>query len=315
MKSLYIIIAVCYTASLFTSCKDQTKKTSTNESIAKTETESDYQLSLAQWSFHKALQSGEMTHLEFIKKAAALEFTGVEYVCGFFKDKATDIQFLDSMNLIAEENNIQQLLIMVDEEGDLASPKLSERIKAIDKHKKWIDAAKYLGCHSIRVNLFGEMYDLEKWKTYGTHGLKGLAEYAQSKDINVIVENHGWLSSNAEALMQVITKVNLPNCGTLPDFGNFCLERSEGKLWGGECLKSYDKYQGVDEMMPFAKAVSAKSYHFDPIGYETTIDFKKMMDIVKKHKYQGFIGVEYEGNELTEKDGIIATRDLLKRYF
>ena len=291
------------------SCKQDKNKSNMIEESDKNR----FKLSLAQWSFHKALQNEELDNLEFARLAADLGFEGVEYVNSFFKDKADDIQYLNEMGVKSQQAGIENVLIMVDGEGDLADPDSLIRAQAVNNHYKWVDAAKYLGCHSIRVNLFGEMYDKEAWIDYATDGLKQLADYGKREEINIIVENHGWLSSDAAALVEVINNVDNAFCGTLPDFGNFCLERKDGELWGSDnCIKEYDKYKGVEELLPFAKAVSAKSYHFDSLGYETTINYKQMIDLVKSSTYRGFIGVEYEGEVMPEKEGVLATKSLLE---
>jgi sugar phosphate isomerase/epimerase len=199
---------------------------------------------------------------------------------------------------------------MVDGEGDLAVPNEEERNQAVENHKKWVDAAEFLGADAIRVNLFGSD-EPEEWKAASIDGLTKLSEYAAGKNINVLVENHGYLSSNAALLVEVMEGVNMENCGTLPDFGNFCLKREGGERWQAACIDEYPKYQGVEEMMPHAKAVSAKSYEFDENGQETTIDYGRMLQIVKDAGYTGFIGVEFEGQELTAEEGILATKDLL----
>jgi len=119
----------------------------------------------------------------------------------------------------------------------------------------------------------------------------------------VIVENHGGLSSNGAWLASVIRAVDHPRCGTLPDFGNFRVSADE---W-------YDRYQGVAELMPFAKAVSAKSYDFDERGEETTIDYRRMLGIVTGAGFNSWIGIEYEGNRLPEREGIARTKALLEK--
>ncbi len=277
-----------------------------------------FELSLAQWSLHREIQSGKLDPIDFAQKAKELGFTGIEYVShlytSLYKDakdpKVALQQLLENLKSKSEEHNVQNLLIMVDGEGDLAVLDEKERNQTVENHKKWVDAAQFLGCHSIRVNLFGTN-NPEEWVKVATDGLTKLSEYAATKSINVIVENHGYLSSDAALLAQVMKNVNKPNCGTLPDFGNFCLEREGGERWGAKCVKEYPKYKGIEEMMPYAKGVSAKSYDFDAEGNETTIDYKKMLEIVKASGYQGYIGVEYEGERLGEIEGIIATRDLL----
>ncbi len=306
------------------SCKkntSQNSETQKEESTVETpqkEATPFFKLSLAQWSLHRMINSGEINPMDFAQKAKELGFEGVEYVNQLYKkelEKDPDPKkamkmLLESLKAKSEKHNIQNLIIMVDGEGDLAVTDEKERNEAVEKHTKWVDAAQFLGCHSIRVNLFGTN-DPKQWVEASADGLSKLAEYGASKNVNIIVENHGYLSSNASLLIEVMQKVNKPNCGTLPDFGNFCLKREGGARWQAKCIKEYPKYQGVEEMMPYAKAVSAKSYDFDTQGNETTIDYKKMLEIVKKSGYTGFIGVEYEGERLNEIEGIVATRDLL----
>jgi len=315
---LFSLLVISY------SCKEKTNdKVATQEEKEpvvemKEEQKPFFKLSLAQWSLHKAIKSGELSPMDFAEKAKNLGFEGLEYVSQLYTEelkkdpepeKALQ-NLIEALKAKSDEHGMQNLMIMVDHEGDLAVVSEADRDKAIENHKKWVDAAQFLGCHSIRVNLFGTN-DTEKWLVAAVDGLTKLSEYASTKNVNVIVENHGYLSSNAELLVQVMKKVNMPNCGTLPDFGNFCLEREGGERWGTKCVKEYPKYQGVEEMMPFAKAVSAKSYDFDDNGAETTIDYKQMLQIIKKSGYNGYIGVEYEGDRLSEEKGIIATRDLL----
>ena len=208
------------------------------------------------------------------------------------------------------DNNVNNVLIMVDEEGYLSSSDKNLRVKAVNNHKKWVEMAHELGCHSIRVNLYGES-ELNKWKDNSSEALTQLSQFASDSKINIIVENHGGLSSNAKELVEIIKNVNLNNCGTLPDFGNFCITRENLSLYDGPCALEYDKYKGVRELMPYAKAVSAKSYNFDSLGNETTIDYKKMLEIVWEFGYNGYLGIEYEGEILTEIEGIKATNNLI----
>ena len=269
-----------------------------------------FKLSLAQWSLHRALMADEMDNLEFPAKAREMGFDGVEWVAHFFKDSVQNEAYLQKMVDASKAANVENLLIMVDGFGDLAANDKAVRDKAVEDHKQWVDAAKYIGAHSIRVNLFGKGTP-EEWHAAAVDGLRRVGEYGQSQGIDVLVENHGGLSSDSEKLVAVIKEVGMSNVGTLPDFGNFCVARKGGDNWKGECINEYDRYQGTAEMMPYAKAVSAKSYNFDENGRETKIDFAKMLGIVKEHGYSGYIGVEYEGEETGEIEGIKATRDLL----
>ena len=304
---LALLVLVC-------SC-DQKQKEKDDTSIEEVvEKPPFFKFSLAQWSLHKSMRDDHtIDPIDFAKKASEMGFEGLEYVSQLYNKKLETLgmdALLDSLKAQSNHYGMKNLLIMVDGEGALASPDESERNEAVENHKKWVDAAVFLGCHSIRVNLFGST-DAAVWKIAAHDGLSKLATYAKEKNINVIVENHGYLSSNAALLVEVIEAVNATNCGTLPDFGNFCLKREGGERWNTPCIEEYDRYVGVKEMMPFAKAVSAKSHDFDKNGNETAIDYVKMLQIVKDAGYTGYIGVEYEGSILNEPDGIEATKNLL----
>ncbi|MGY5849755.1 sugar phosphate isomerase/epimerase family protein [Salegentibacter sp. F14] len=317
----YFIVAIFLMAGII-SCKDNQKNTEQEVSEPAPEENNDpfFKLSLAQWSLNKEIFAGDLDPMEFARVASEMEFEGIEYVSGFYGEgikKADDPEkamqeVLDTLKAKAEKYNVENVLIMVDGEGELASPDKATRDAAVDNHKKWVDAAEFLGCHSIRVNLFGTN-DREQWKSAAVDGLTKLSEYAADKNVNILVENHGYLSSDAALLAQVMEEVNLENCGTLPDFGNFCLKRKDGEQWEAECVEEYPIYKGIEQMMPYAKAVSAKSYDFDEQGNETKLDYSRILKIVKDAGYTGFIGVEYEGERLSEREGIIATRDLLIR--
>ncbi len=311
IKSIFFLLVF----SLFIiSCKKQEKKDETVIADTTEEKTPFFKLSLAQWSLHKAIiDEKTLDPIDFAQKANEMGFEGLEYVSQLYNQKLETIGMdvlLDSLKLKSDQYGVKNLLIMVDREGDLASPEEAKRNEAVEKHKKWVDAAAFLGCHSIRVNLFGTD-DPEVWKVTAAAGLSKLATYANTKNINVIVENHGYLSSNAALLVEVIKSVNASNCGVLPDFGNFCLKREKGERWDTNCIEEYDRYKGVTEMMPYAKAVSAKSNDFDKDGNETKTDYIKMLQIVKDAGYTGYIGVEYEGSILSEEDGIEATKNLL----
>lgn len=270
-----------------------------------------FSLSLAQWSLHRALSGGKLDHLEF-PATAKKEFgiTAVEYVNQFFSDKAKDKDYLDEMNSRCTDLGVKQLLIMIDGEGDLAVTDEKKRLEAVENHYKWVEAAEYLGCHSIRVNVFGDG-DPEEQKMAAVYSLGRLAEFARDYDVNIIVENHGGYSSDGQWLTEVMEQVDMDNCGTLPDFGNFCIKREDGVRWDGDCVEEYDRYRGVKEMMPYAKGVSAKSYAFNDRGVETTINYRKMLQVINDAGYKGYIGIEYEGDELNEYEGIRATKRLL----
>lgn len=296
----------------FVSCKNENKQTVTNK-------DSFFKTSLAQWSIHNSIREDGLSPYEFAKIAHELGFEGLEYVNDLYsdvtnsEDKASAMEeFITRNNDLAAKYNLKNVLIMIDGEGDLASSNPEERMIAVENHKLWIDAASKMNCSAIRINLKGEK-EIENWIKYSVESFGALGEYAKPLNINVIVENHGGLSSNASLLMKVINQVNLENCGTLPDFGNFCMSEGYGSLKENNCKDLYDPYLGVSEMLPKAFGLSAKSYAFDSNGNETSLDYYRLLSIAKDAGYNGFIGVEYEGNILSEKDGIIATKKLLEK--
>ena len=277
----------------------------------------DFEISLAQWSLHRSLYSGKLNHLDFAKISKEnFGIDAIEYVNSFFFEKAEDKSYLREMKNRADDYGVKSLLIMCDNEGSLGDPNNQKRQKAVENHYKWHEAAKYLGCHSIRVNayltesLHGlEVGDYTKTGSYDNQvslaadGLRKLTEFGASLGINTIVENHGGLSSNGKWLSELMKKVAHPNLGTLPDFGNFLIENDN---W-------YDRYLGVEELMPYAKAVSAKSHEFNSNGDEIRTDYKRMMQIVLKSGYSGYVGIEYEGDKHSEYEGIQLTKDLLNK--
>ncbi|MEM6342297.1 MAG: sugar phosphate isomerase/epimerase family protein [Bacteroidota bacterium] len=264
-----------------------------------------FSISLAEWSLHKALFEGKITNLDFpaiTKNEFGID--AVEYVNQFFKDKAEDKVYLQDLKTRADDNGVKSLLIMIDGEGGLGAIDDAERAKAVENHYKWVEAAQYLGCHSIRVNAYGQA-TADEVSAAAVDALGSLATFAQDYNINIIVENHGGYSSNGDWMSNVIQSVNMPNCGMLPDFGNFIINRDTGE--------SYDRYRGVEQFMPYAKGVSAKSHNFDENGDETATDYRKMLQIVKNAGYTGYIGIEYEGSEMDEYAGVHATKDLLMK--
>lgn len=257
-----------------------------------------FRISLAEWSLHRTIRSGKMTNLDF-PRIARDEFGigAIEYVNSFFKDKARDAKYLADLNNRCKSHGVTSLLIMCDGEGALGDPDDGQRTKAVENHHKWADAAKALGCHSIRVNAESKG-DRDEQERLAADGLRRLTEYCATLNLNCIVENHGGLSSHGDWLAAVMRRVNHPRVGTLPDFGNFY---------------EYSRYDGVRDMMPFAKGVSAKSHDFDAAGNETHTDYERMLRIVSEAGYRGHIGIEYEGESLSEADGIRATKRLLER--
>ncbi len=282
--------------------EDTNSTSSTQESDIQTV---ELKISLAQWSLHKQIFDEGMDNLDFPKVAKEqFGIEAVEFVNQFFADKAEDAAYLSDLKTRCDDHGVKPLLIMIDNEGHMGALDDTLRAEAVTNHFKWVEAAKTLGCHSIRVNAGGEG-SREDVSTAAIDALGKLSEFAQKAGINILVENHGGYSSDGQWLSNIITQVGMDNCGTLPDFGNFTIDKEKNEV--------YDRYQGMQELLPFAKGVSAKSYDFDENGNETTIDFTRMLDLVRKSGFSGYVGVEYEGENLPEAEGIQKTKALLEK--
>ncbi|WP_276479520.1 sugar phosphate isomerase/epimerase family protein [Paraflavitalea pollutisoli] len=300
-------------------CNDgsEPSKTATQDSVSGTSTASAqklfFEISLAQWSLHKSFFDKKLDNLDFpivAKRDYGIRI--VEYVNQFFKDKAKDEKYLAELLKRCNDNGIKNHLIMCDGEGSLGSTNDKERITAVENHYKWVDAAKFLGCATIRVNAHGEgsREDVQK---AAIDGLGRLGEYGAKAGINIIVENHGGYTSDGSWLAAVMRGVNKPNIGTLPDFGNFCVKRDGKDMYAGNCVEEYDRYKGTQELMPFAKGVSAKTFDFDAAGNCIETDYYKMFKIVKDAGFTGYVGIEFEGDKLSPEEGIKKTKALLEK--
>ncbi|TWT95180.1 Xylose isomerase-like TIM barrel [Botrimarina colliarenosi] len=267
-----------------------------------------FRISLAEWSLHKAIRGGDLTDLDF-PRVTKEEFgiDAVEYVSQLWGDKQAGSEYVAKVKQQCDDHGVRSVLIMVDAEGALGDADGAKRSQAIDNHKKWLEAARELGCHAIRVNAQSSGSYAEQL-ALAADGLGRLGEIADQYGLNVLVENHGGLSSNGEWLAGVMRRVGRPNVGTLPDFGNFCISGrgTPDAVW-------YDRYQGMEDLMPFAKAVSAKSYEFNDAGEEVQTDFPRVMKTVLNHGYSGYVGIEWEGGNPCEYEGIKLTKALLER--
>jgi L-ribulose-5-phosphate 3-epimerase len=264
-----------------------------------------FTISLAQWSLNRAFFGKQRDAMDFARIAKKdFGIDAIEYVNGFYFDTLPDA-VVKELKRRADGEGVRNLLIMCDREGMIGAPAEADRAKTVANHHRWANAAKALGCHSIRVNA-GSQGTYEEQQKLAADGLRRLAEYCAPLGLNVLVENHGGLSSNGAWLAGVMKLANHPRVGTLPDFGNFTVDRAKNEV--------YDRYKGVEELMPFAKAVSAKSHDFDDAtGDETGMDYARLMRIVLKAGYRGYVGIEYEGKRLSEDAGILATKRLLER--
>ncbi len=330
-KTIMMVLAIV----LFISCNKGPKSSEQDQakdnSVMSTEKEADFKISLAQWSLHNSyfgepitdwgefarmikespdsILKGDIDPMNFPELAASYDIYSIELVNTFYFSKVDDMEYWTAFKKKCDDAGVSVGLIMCDLVGNLGDSDPDERMKAVEGHYKWVDIASFLGARSIRVNAGGQG-TAEELAENAVDGLSKLGAYGASKGVNIIVENHGGYSSDGAWLSGVMKKVNMENVGTLPDFGNFCM-----KYGADGCEEEYDKYKGIAELMPYAKGVSAKSHQFDENGNETKSDYLKIMKIVKDSGFRGYVGIEFEGGELSEDEGIKATKALLERVF
>jgi len=289
--------------------------TSLNKNSMKEKMPVQPRISLAQWSLNRAFFGGQLAVNDFAAIAKdTFGFEAVEYVNGFYKDQGEKETFWQEMQSRSRNAGVKNLLIMVDDEGNLGNTNDADRKKAVENHYKWVHAAKIMGCHSIRVNAFGEGTK-SMVRSALIDGLGQLSNYAAREDINILIENHGLYSSDGKWIVGIIEAAGQTNLGTLPDFGNWCLNTQWGSTQYDKCTEVYDRYQGVLDFLPYAHGVSAKSYNFDDSGSDRVIDYSRMLKIVYDFGYTGYIGIEYEGEELPEPEGIRMTKTLIERVW
>ncbi len=329
-KAIIMVIGIFFLISCNNKSKTSEKDALEKETVSEAISMPDFQISLAQWSLHKSyfgeikswewfgemlknspdsLLQGELDPMDFPNVAAGYGINTIELVNTFYYSKVEDMEYWNTFKKKCEEAGVSVGLIMCDGVGNLADADDEARKQAVEGHHKWVDVAKFLGAQSIRVNAAGDG-TAEEVAANAVLGLSKLGEYGASQGINILVENHGGYSSDGKWLSGVMKEVAMDNVGTLPDFGNFCIESGPDG-----CTNEYDRYLGMTEIVPFAKGVSAKSNQFDENGNEVNTDFLKIMKIVKESGFKGYVGIEYEGSELSEDEGIKATKALLEKVF
>ena len=287
--------------------------TTTEPSVEFSPTSKEGRYTLGQWSFHEELFAGEMNSFDFIRTAAELDFAGVELVNQFFIDRATDGPYLDSLRALARQEDVALTMLLVDRAGKLGAREESEREEAVERHIEWLAATERLGIPAMRINAEGEGSPEEALEA-AVQGIRPVAEAARQRGIRLLIENHGGPSSNAAWLTALVERLADVEVGTVADFDNWCYQRSDGSVYGGTCTARYDRYRGMQELLPYAGGVSVKAFAFTEDGEEETLNFAYLFDAIRASGYDGYLGIEYEGDGLPAREGVIRTRALAERY-
>jgi len=299
------------------SCKpnDKSVDTTVDKSEFLHESEKEPKLVLAQWTFNKDLFAGKMTTFDFVNTAGEFGVEGVEYVSQFFDDKVEDDAYLSKLKSTAQKAGIKNTMILVDVlESRLGATDSEERRRSIEAHKKWIIAASKLDCPNIRVNAHGDGSADETMDNI-FESVKELSSFGKKYKVGVTIENHGQYSSDGKWLTELLEKLVPYGVGCVADFDNWCIEREDGKLWGSKCIKEYDRYQGIKELLPTAKSISLKAFEFDENGDAVKTDFKKMFELIRTAQYDEYLAVEFEGHDLDPVIGVRNTLKLVEKYY
>ena len=305
--------------------------------FAKKIDKSKMDIGLQMYSFAPLIMQGKFDLLGFpdlVKNTYGIN--GAEYWSIPFMGRENDRDFLNDLKRRSDDNGVDNLIILVDDIDiktmqsgpSLASSNKNDRDTAIDYHKKWVDVAKNIGCHSIRINLRSEEENDQKILENSSESISKLIEFSKQDIISIVIENHGGITGDADWLVSLMKNVDSKHLGTLPDFGtyNFCIKRGNLNFQSlsENCEDQYDKYLGVKKLMPYAKGVSAKSHEFDKDGEELSTNYSRMIKIISESNYKGYITIEYEGamkgmfggegTYLSPHEGILATKKLINKY-
>jgi len=265
--------------------------------------ENRFKISLAEWSFHRAINSRLITNMDFPRIAREqFGIEGLEFVNQLWEAPIQD--YVTRLKRRMNDTGTKGVLLMCDGEGLMGHSDRAVRMKAAQNHRKWVDIAAELGCHAIRTNMYSDLHpktdaEIETMLGYCSESFHDLCGYSKAAGLSVLIENHGGVSSDPDVVVRLMRKVDLPNFGTLPDFGNF--------------PKEIDRYEAIRKLMAYAKGVSFKCWDFGPDGNETTLDVPRIMKIVRDAGYHGYVGIEYEGQRLSEWEGVAAAKRLLDR--
>jgi L-ribulose-5-phosphate 3-epimerase len=237
-------------------------------------------ISLAAWSLNQSFFKAKRWKNVDLPRICREQFDigGLEFVNQFFENPMRG--HLNELKKNGNAHGVQFVLIMVDGEGDMSAADKKERLQAAVAHRKWVDIAHYLGCHAIRCNMGGPRKDWQNDKdivSRAAESFNHLLEYARGADLNVVIENHGGASSNADVVVSLMKAVNNPNFGTLPDFGN---------VNAGD-----DHADVIRKIVPWAKGISVKAM-WAADGTHPRFDIEKLIGICKDAGYQGFWGIE-----------------------
>ena len=305
--------------------------------FAKKIDKSKMDIGLQMYSFAPLIMQGKFDLLGFpdlVKNTYGIN--GAEYWSIPFMGRENDKDFLNDLKRRSDDIGVDNLIILVDDIDiktmqsgpSLASSNKNDRDTAIDYHKKWVDVAKNIGCHSIRINLRSEEENDQKILENSSESISKLIEFSKQDNISIVIENHGGITGDADWLVSLMKNVDSKHLGTLPDFGtyNFCIKRGNLNFQSlsENCEDQYDKYLGVKKLMPYAKGVSAKSHEFDKDGEELSTNYSRMIKIISESNYKGYITIEYEGamkgmfggegTYLNPHEGILATKKLINKY-
>jgi L-ribulose-5-phosphate 3-epimerase len=232
-------------------------------------------ISLAQWALNQEIRAGELTNLDF-PRIAREEFGigAIEFVNTLFA--VPTYGYLRKLKQNAVDHGVKMLVMMVDDEGDPVAPSRKERDQFVINHRKWVDIAQFLGCHSVRTNCIGRSTSSKsealKW---AAESYTRLLEYALSAKVSVVIENHGGLSDDPDWMVDLIKEVGNPHFGSYID-------------WRWRDPAVWDNYAYTKKLLPYAKGISYKKQ-------PTVEHLGKLVQLSRDSGYQGYYGIEEKG--------------------
>lgn len=288
-----------------------------------------FTIGLSQWAFHRAIfgdardhyrtfiknlhsdpdsvLAGEMDPRDIVWRARELDVGVVDLVNILWFGHGEDKPWLNDFKTRARDANVTFGVLMCDQLARSGAADAKERRQSVEDHTRWMETAAELGCPFLRINPYGEGTYLEQCQR-SAETLHALAERSADYGLEVIVENHGHPGSNGAWLAMLIEMANHSRVGTYTDLDNFFMGG-----WDLNPERRYDRHQGLLDLAPYTKAISAKTHDFDPDGEETTIDYHACLKILIDSGFSGLVSAEFEGNRVDETEGSKLTVELLKR--
>ena len=253
-------------------------------------------IGITTYSFRNELRKGTLSLKEIMRIAEHLEIYGLELHHNHFTGK--------ELPLIVEDAKSHDLIIYaLGPHGDLITP-LDKREKIIKNYQHYINLAGDNGIPFVRAFMMGHKYKLSKLMgsnkqfQMAVDTIMPLVKLAEEREVSLSIESHWKFSSDIPFMKQILEHFPTKALGWLFDFGNYYSEK--------------DRWDALDVIKEKRlNYIHAKMYKYNSIGFETKLDYMKLVKELKKVDYMGIYSIEFEG-KLPDMEGVAKSYELLR---